>query len=280
MHLRKIFCFASATFTQCIVFQYAAYAVDSKSLEAEANESFLRRNYKDAIDRATESLKLDPKNISSLLVRASARQSLGDDNGAVADCNALIQLEKDDAAAHITRGNSKIRLREYDSAIADFNEAINRLDADARGAAKIRSDMTKLHRVEPKPDETQMRTNTVSLQSKASDLLTSGQRGTRSVAFAGRGQAKACAGRYKEAVADFDQAIAIDNEIGWNFFQRGMAKMELGDNNGALADLNTAERLTPSDRRILKFRSDIKMQMGDNKGAAIDLANSQRLKGK
>jgi tetratricopeptide (TPR) repeat protein len=55
-----------------------------------------------------------------------------------------------------------------------------------------------------------------------------------------RAAARAKMKDYKAALADYDQAIALDKGFGHAYIGRGTARLETGDDAGALADLNTA----------------------------------------
>ncbi len=53
------------------------------------------------------------------------------------------------------------------------------------------------------------------------------------------------AGQYNLAIQDFDQAIRLNPEDAWSFYNRGQAKQKMGDAAGGNADINKALQLRP-----------------------------------
>ncbi len=85
-----------------------------------------------------------------------------------------------------------------------------------------------------------------------------------------RGQTLATARNYKEAVADFDQAIKIDAERADAFLFRAGARRFLEDLPGARQDIDRALRLKPTDPDALVERGTIRRLTNDDAGARQD----------
>ena len=67
--------------------------------------------------------------------RGNSKYHLGDDyKGAIADFDAAIELDSEDAVAYNNRGASKGKLGDYEGAIADYDRAI---ELDPRNATVI-----------------------------------------------------------------------------------------------------------------------------------------------
>jgi tetratricopeptide (TPR) repeat protein len=60
-----------------------------------------------------------------------------------------------------------------------------------------------------------------------------------------RGMVHLRLGHYKQAVADYDIALARQSRSAWSYLGRGLAKEHLGDTAGAQSDLKQALALDP-----------------------------------
>ena len=72
-----------------------------------------------ANDRA---IRLNPDLAEAYINRSAAKQKLGQNEDAIADCNEAIRLKPDLDGAYINRGNAKQELEQYEDAIADYDE--------------------------------------------------------------------------------------------------------------------------------------------------------------
>ena len=82
-----------------------------------------------------EAIKLDPKNRFNFQSRASAKETLKDFRGAIADYDSMLALQAEEPFAICYRGRAKLDLKDYAGALKDFDESI-RL-GDPMGGAKI-----------------------------------------------------------------------------------------------------------------------------------------------
>ena len=62
-----------------------------------------------------------------------------------------------------------------------------------------------------------------------------------------RGVAKLKLGDYEDAIADYDQAIALNPDDADAYYNRGIAKRGLGDHDSAIADFDQGIELKPDD---------------------------------
>jgi tetratricopeptide (TPR) repeat protein len=69
----------------------------------------------------------------------------------------------------------------------------------------------------------------------------------RASAFRGRGDAYRQTGEFDSAIADYDQAIALNPRLAAPYLDRGVALAAKGDLDRAILSFNTALRLAPAD---------------------------------
>lgn len=112
-----------------------AIKLDPKNNKAYANRGFFYEN-KGQPDRAigdyNEAIKLDPKDLNSLINRSSSYNEKQEFDNAIADANIALELCKQDrctqygnALAYKERGRAYAGKKDYDRAIADYDESIN-----------------------------------------------------------------------------------------------------------------------------------------------------------
>ena len=122
---------AAAANRQAEVAKRAA-RVTSKALSAEewfarAYEAIEFRDWRGAVEKYTEGIRLDPSSAAPFYNRGNARRNQGDPEGAVADYTEAIRRDPSSAATFNNRGNGYLDMRDLAGAIQDFTEAI-RLD--------------------------------------------------------------------------------------------------------------------------------------------------------
>jgi tetratricopeptide (TPR) repeat protein len=144
-----------------------------------------------------------------------------DYQGAIADFNQAIKIDPKFALAYTGRGGVKFNLEDYQGAIADLNQAI---------------------KIDP----------------------------NLAVAYAGRGSAKLDLEDYQGAIADFNQAIKIDPSLAIAYNGRGSAKLNLEDSQGAIVDHNQAIKIDPNLALAYTGRGRAKGRLGDYQGAIVD----------
>ncbi|MBD2449255.1 tetratricopeptide repeat protein [Nostoc sp. FACHB-152] len=107
----------------------------TKSIELKSNyaEAFTRRCAAHVLLQAPQkaeedcnkAIDINPKYGDAYLNRANARRNLGNKNGALNDLSELINIALSDPQAYINRGVLYIeQFKDYDKAIADFNQAL------------------------------------------------------------------------------------------------------------------------------------------------------------
>ncbi|HEX5031871.1 MAG TPA: tetratricopeptide repeat protein [Candidatus Eisenbacteria bacterium] len=90
-------------------------------------------------------------------------------------------------------------------------------------------------------------------------------------AYNNRGKYYFDTGRYAEALADYDQALALDPKPGRAYFAKGSALGRLGRIDEALACFDRALELDPTLAEARSDRAGVRLMKGDMAGAIADL---------
>jgi tetratricopeptide (TPR) repeat protein len=165
--------------------------------------------------------------------RGIRRSDQGDYRGAIEDYTQAIRLSPGYAFAHMNRGLARFELRDYQGALEDYTQAI-RL----------------------KPDYTDAYINRCRLRNDLKDhqgALEDCNRAVRlpvgnftHIAYNNRGNAHLALKNYREAIADYDEAIRRNPGYAVAYRNRGLAHSAMKDYREAIADFDQAIRLDPS----------------------------------
>ncbi len=149
---------------------------------------------------------------------------------------------------YITRGNAKADLKDYDGAIADYNQALV-----------------------SRPNDADVYYNLGLARSGKDDYAGAVADLDRAIAlspvdaefYLGRGGIKFSAQDYAAAVADFDQAIGLRPDYTAAFYARALAQRRQGDFDGAFADYDQAIAIDPNYWRAYNGRATAHNAHGD-----------------
>jgi tetratricopeptide (TPR) repeat protein len=235
------------------------------------NRGYQRKGKKDfqgAISDFTEAIRLDPKNARAYNERWLVRyQHTGDFQGAIADQTAILRLNisnSSNALAYERRGNTRLKIEDFQGAIDDFNQLIRlrpnhwagyRRRGDARlkigdfqgaiddASAAIRIDSQNFggywsrslgYLLLKDYNQALADANTaIQLYPKAAG------------AFAVQGAAHTGLNNYQEAQKAFDRALQLSQPDGDVYYWRGLLQLKQGKNQQAIADYQQAVRLSP-----------------------------------
>jgi tetratricopeptide (TPR) repeat protein len=146
-------------------------------------------------------------------------------------CVDKLQLPKqpDDERAMVS-GNQKLRNKDFDGAIADFNRAIS-INPSNSGYYLIRANAR-----EKKRDYAgAIADYTHALEHEWED---------KEVIYISRAEVRELAGDLDGAIADYTLAIEVNPKDADSFRRRGLMKQKKGDAKGAVADMERAKQLT------------------------------------
>ncbi len=194
------------------------------------------KDYQGSLADDNEAIRIKPDFVEGYISRAVTKENLGDKQGAVLDYNEAIRLKPDSAHAYSYRGQAKAALGDNKGAIADFSEAI-----------KINKNW-----------------------GDSSLGNTYNQRGMVNLNL----------GNNKEALVDFNEAIHLETDfisLAHPYNNRGNVKYNLGDKQGAILDYNEAIRLNPDYGTAYSNRGQTKADLGDKQGALADYREAARL---
>jgi tetratricopeptide (TPR) repeat protein len=194
-----------------------------------------------AIEACTSVIFLDPQNDGAFVNRGIAYRRIGDVESAIRDYDHAIELNPNAADAYNNRGNAYRALREFGRAVRDYDEAI-RLNPRYAHAYNNRG-VIFLETGEP--------------GLAASDFSQAIERDLRYAnAFRNRGLARTDQRLYDLAISDFDAAYRLNPEIGRGteyalaLFGRGITRRRKGEAGGD-ADIEQATRLFPDVAEVM-----------------------------
>src|SRR6266511_2412453 len=194
---------------------------------------FESENYDEAVRRFSRALE---QKISSqvanyqsdlLFFRGTSFALREDFDSAIADFDQAIKL-KPDALAYFNRGNAYYDKGQHDRAIADYDQAISVKQDDA-------------------------------------------------LAYFNRGNAYYDKGQHDRAIADYDQAIRLKPDVALAYFNRGNAYYDKGQHDRAIADYDQAIRLKPDVALAYFNRGNAHKNAGNKQSAIADFRKSLEL---
>ena len=165
------------------------------------------------------------------IMRAYAKNDLGDYKGAIKDQTIALEIKPNNEVAYLNRGLAKFNIGDIKGSLTDFNKSININPSHAiafsnRGAGKqflgdpqgALADYKMALKINPRSDN----------------------------AYANRCMTKRSLGDAKGAIADCNKAIEINPQNASAYTNRGNAKGDLGDAEGAISDYIRTIKISPN----------------------------------
>ena len=246
----------------------------SRSLRTEPlAEAYYRRGlghlrtheYEMAFQDLSRALELDSEHAMAHAARGRARAALGDSQWALSDLDTGCSLAPGLPDPFFYRGLVRYEQAMYDSALADFTEAIERdaEHADAyltrgRAFAALRrhkhaiADYDRAIELEPK--------NATAYHARGQARMAVDEFGLAvedythaleldpgsALILASRGEAYEKLGQHDRAIEDLDRAVALDPSLAAAYYTRGLAYGSKGEYDRASRDLDRAVERDPS----------------------------------
>lgn len=161
-------------------------------------------------------------------------------------------LAQNDATVLFNRGVQKIEQQDYQGAIADFNQLLEREPENANaylGRAIAHRNLEQYQDAIADYDES-LRLNP-----------------TNPNAYLGRGIAKRRMQDDKGAIEDYTEALRYNEDYGQAYYNRGLSKIAIGDTEGALADFRRAAELYRN-QELTQYYQDALDRIAEIEGAS------------
>ncbi|MDZ8050478.1 MAG: tetratricopeptide repeat protein [Aulosira sp. ZfuVER01] len=188
----------------------------------------LIKNREQAVEEATAAIRSNPDDVNAYIKRSRAYITLRDYQGALADYDQVVRLQPNDIESRLTRASFRRRLKNYQGAIQDYNQVLS---------------------LQPK------NVNVYQLRAKMRDEMQD----------------------YKGAIADYNEIIKLNAQDTWAYISRGYVRQKLQDYKGAIADANYVIKLNPKNPQAYVLRSQVRHHIGDTQGAIADKQTANNL---
>ncbi|XP_054835201.1 mitochondrial import receptor subunit TOM34 [Eublepharis macularius] len=121
----------------------AATTEQANKLKLEGNEFVKKGNYKKAIEKYTESLKLHKLESTTYTNRALCYLNLKHYKEAIQDCSEALKLDAKNVKAFYRRAQAYKELKDYKSSVADINTLL-KIEPKNTAAQKLQQELSKL----------------------------------------------------------------------------------------------------------------------------------------
>ncbi len=254
---------------------------------ASAEFNWQMKKREQALKDMDKCIEAYSKNAGAYAMRANMRGVMGDNKGALDDCNTALYLKPNLTEALRLRAAAKTALEDYTGAAEDFNALIKKDSLDARlflARADVYSvsdkydlakkDIDKASTLDPPQDGLQRSLLIWNLQSKrfkdalphAEKLVEKSPKSLDVYYF--RAQAHSGMGQKQKAIEDYTRVIKIDPKFDTAYVNRGWEKMILKDYNGSIEDSETASRINPKHAYSVQNKALVYFIQGDFTKAA------------
>jgi tetratricopeptide (TPR) repeat protein len=248
---------------------------------------------KGALDNFNRAIQIQPRYADAYARRCGTRQVLKESDGAKADCQQALNLDPNNAIAHLNWGNIYTDERNYPKANEFYTRSIqlssrlislNPKNADAyhfRGAARFRlgdyrgavDDATQaIEREEDYASAYVIRCQANGLLSNTEQAIEDCQKATEInpnlyAAFAGLCNQLGNAKRFEEAIDACTKALRIDPNDSRAYNNRGVVWMRMGNYPAAVDDYRQAIQRDAKDAVVRHNLGDVLSLQGDRVGA-------------
>ncbi|XP_026520816.1 mitochondrial import receptor subunit TOM34 [Notechis scutatus] len=121
----------------------AASSERANMLKLEGNEFVKKNNYKKAIEKYTESIKLHKMECTTYTNRALCYLNLKQYKEAIVDCSEALKIDPKNVKAFYRRAQAYKELKDYKSSKADINSLL-KIEPENGAAKKLQQELNKL----------------------------------------------------------------------------------------------------------------------------------------
>jgi serine/threonine protein kinase/Tfp pilus assembly protein PilF len=242
---------------------------------------------------------LSASRADNFLLQANAKYMTGDLKGAVDNYSQVLRLSPNSTEAYFGRGDARGDLGDLQSGLEDLNQAIriNPKQVKSYGARALirqklgdrkgaKADYQTALKLNINPEDYRDYIcrgiaqhyglgdykNAIANYNQAISLAPK-----YASTYTNRGNARFALGDRKGAIADYGQAIDLAPKNTFAYTNRGNARFASGDKKGALADYGQSISLDPKNAVVYSARGDVQFALGDKKGALADFEQAIRL---
>ncbi len=212
-------------------------------------EATSQGNYEEARDAFTEVIKEDTHSFLGYSNRCLNNLQLRDYANALNDCNQALNLNSHNLETYLNRGLVFFQLGNYQAALADYNHVI---------------------------EENQQYQQAITDYNQALFLSDQGNSTQQASIYNDRGLAQLMLRDIAGAIADFSQAIALDERNYRAFYNRACACHKNHDLPGAKRDFTTALAIDPEQPEVYLSRGLISYELGYFQIAFSDLKTASQ----
>lgn len=219
---------------QIIDIIFAEHPGDADAHAKKARVSLMKRDFQQAFQNYAAALLTSDNPGNLYIARATAKQMLGNLNGALEDMEKAVATKPGDPNVLHERGTIHTARGNYDLALADYERALKASPGNSRFIAS-RGDTRRLQGNMAQALEDLNRAIALDGPDKVS------------IAYVSRGDAFRYLGQYDRAIADFGKVISdfYGAKVGAAYVGRGLTFERLGQLDRARADFATAVGLSP-----------------------------------
>ncbi|MFT3739034.1 MAG: tetratricopeptide repeat protein [Breznakibacter sp.] len=210
-----------------------------------------------ALADCDKTLSINPYHVDAYNLRGIIKQRLDTHQQAIADFTEGLVISPENTHLLTNRGNSYLSLKEYDEAIADYNRVIGK-DPNLtsiylnRGIARINQ------------------TDTIGALADFSHVVNKNP--YMADGFWYRAIVYSQTKQYENALADYDKAIHLKPDEPEFYLNRGITRYQVDSLQGAMDDLNKAIELDPKNRLAILDRGLLRAEVGDLNRAIDDFS--------
>ncbi|WP_169156249.1 serine protease [Brasilonema bromeliae] len=198
----------------------------------------------------------------ALISSGGAKKNRKDYQGAIADYNQALRINPNNPDAYLQRGSAYYYLKKYQAAREDFNKVLQLSPKNAnaynnRGVLRYQSG---------------------DKQAALADFNSAIQLDPKLAGtYYNRGAIRDQSGDKQAALADYNSAIQLDPKNAPAYIERAVLRYESGDKQAALADYNQAIQLDPKNAKVYTNRGFLRKESGDKQAALADFNQAIQL---
>ncbi|MBE9228272.1 tetratricopeptide repeat protein [Phormidium sp. LEGE 05292] len=224
-------------------------------------EQMQSQNYSEAVQDFTDAIELKHDFFAAFSNRCLAYLQLGEYESAVQDCTEAVSLNSQNVESFLNRGLAYYKQGNYQSAIADYNQVIKLKPIDFRAyynRALAKSDLQSYQEA-------------MSDYNHALSLMPVQDTFQLAEVYNDRGTNRLMLNDNLGAIADFDQAIHLNQQDYRLYFNRACANQRISNYTAAIQDLTIALKLNPNYAEAYASRGIAHYKLGDERQALLDL---------